>query len=166
MLALLRIFALGLLIVLAAFLLWVVIVNFIKRESSMWFGGRPSNLGLNDGKLRGPKKTPNSVVSEGIETSHPAYIAPIAFTGDAVAAMKTLASVVETMRDVVVIQNEDDYLYAEFRTPKMRYVDDFEARVDAAASVIHVRSASRVGKRDFDVNRGRVEAIRAKFSAN
>jgi uncharacterized protein (DUF1499 family) len=166
MIALLRIFAFGLLIVLAAFLLWVVIVNFTKRESSMWFGGRPSSLGLTDGKLSGPKKTPNSVVSEGIEASHLAYIAPIAFTGDAVAAMKKLVSAVETMRDVTVIQNDGNYFYAEFRTPKMRYVDDFEARVDAAASVIHVRSASRLGKRDFDVNRGRVEAIRKKFNAN
>ena len=48
----------------------------------------------------------------------------------------------------------------------MRYTDDFEARVDSEANVIHVRSASRLGKRDFDVNRQRVDAIRAKFAAN
>ena len=48
----------------------------------------------------------------------------------------------------------------------MRYTDDFEARVDAAANVIHVRSASRLGKRDFDFNRQRVETIRSRFTAS
>ncbi|MEY2896226.1 MAG: hypothetical protein RL669_495, partial [Pseudomonadota bacterium] len=32
-----------------------------------------------------------------------------------------------------------------------------------AEGVIHVRSASRLGRRDFGVNRERVEAIRAAY---
>lgn len=165
MLALLRIFGLVLLCVIALFVVWVAFVNLTRRESSMWYGGRPSTLGVHDGKLGGPKKrTPNSVVSEGIDPAHPAYIAPIAFTGDPRAAMAKFITVVQAMRDVTLIKAEETYLYAEFRTPKMRYVDDFEARLDAAASVIHVRSASRLGKRDFNVNRNRVEALRKRFS--
>jgi uncharacterized protein (DUF1499 family) len=165
MIALLRIFALALLVLLVLFGIWVTFVNVTRRESSMWFAGRPSTLGVHDGKLSGPKKrTPNSVVSEGIEPTHPAYIAPIAFTGDARAAMAKLLTVLQAMKDVTLVKAEETYVYAEFRTPKMRYVDDFEARVDAAASVIHVRSASRLGKRDFNVNRNRVEAIRKRFS--
>jgi uncharacterized protein (DUF1499 family) len=35
--------------------------------------------------------------------------------------------------------------------------------VDAINSMIQVRSASRVGKRDFDVNRNRVEMLRKTF---
>ncbi|TAG79655.1 MAG: DUF1499 domain-containing protein [Burkholderiales bacterium] len=131
----------------------------------MWFAGRPSTLGVHDGKLSGPKKrTPNSVVSEGIEPTHPAYIAPIAFTGDPRAAMAKLLTVLQAMKDVTLVKAEETYVYAEFRTPKMRYVDDFEARLDASASLIHVRSASRLGKRDFNVNRNRVEAIRKRFT--
>jgi uncharacterized protein (DUF1499 family) len=165
MLALLRIFGLILLILLIPFILWIAFVNFTKRESSMWFGGRPSTLGVHDGKLSGPKKrTPNSVVSEGIEPTHPAYIAPIAFTGDPRVAMAKLLTVLQAMKDVTLVKAEETYVYAEFRTPKMRYVDDFEARLDASASVIHVRSASRLGKRDFNVNRNRVEAIRKRFT--
>ncbi len=165
MLALLRIFALALLVLLVLFGIWVTIVNVTRRESSMWFAGRPSTLGVHDGKLSGPKKrTPNSVVSEGIEPTHPAYIAPIAFTGDPRAAMAKLLTVLQAMKDVTLVKAEETYVYAEFRTPKMRYVDDFEARLDASASVIHVRSASRLGKRDFNVNRNRVEAIRKRFT--
>jgi uncharacterized protein (DUF1499 family) len=166
MIALLRILGLLLLAVLIPFLIWVTFVNFTRRESSMWYGGRPSTLGVNDGTLCKPKRTPNSVVSECVEPTHPAYIAPIAFTGDANAAMEKLKSVIQSMANSRIITAEERYLYAEFRTPKMRYVDDFEARIDAEANLIHLRSASRLGKRDFDVNRNRVEAIRKKFENN
>jgi uncharacterized protein (DUF1499 family) len=164
MFPLLRIFGLVVLVLVIAFLLWIVFVNFTRRESSMWFGGRPSTLGVHDGKLSGPKKrTPNSVVSEGIESTHPAYVAPIAFTGDPRAAMAKFLTALQSMKNVTLVKAEETYVYAEFRTLKMRYVDDFEARLDPGASVIHVRSASRLGKRDFNVNRNRVEAMRKRF---
>ena len=160
-----RVFALALLCIIAVFLLWVIVVNLTKRDDSMWYGGRPSTLGVKDSKLSGPKRTPNSVVSEGVDPTHPAYVSPIAFTGDANAAMAKLAAIVQAMEGATLVTTEDAYLCAEFKSKTMRYSDDFEARADAAASVIHVRSASRLGKRDFDVNRQRVETIRAKFAA-
>ena len=160
-----RVLALAFLFIVSTFLLWVVVVNFTKREDSMWYGGRPSSLGIKDGKLSGPKQTPNSVVSDNVATTHPAYVAPIAFTSDAKVAMAKLAAVVKAMEGATVVTAEDAYLCAEFRSKTMRYTDDFEARVDAAANVIHVRSASRLGKRDFDVNRQRIESIREKFAA-
>ena len=161
-----RVLALAVLFIVSVFLVWVVVVNVIKREDSMWYGGRPSTLGIKEGKLSGPKQTPNSVVSDSVATTHPAYIAPIAFTGDAKAAMAKLTAIVKSMEGATLMEATDAYLCAEFKSKTMRYTDDFEARVDSAASVIHVRSASRLGKRDFDVNRQRVEIIRAKFAAN
>jgi uncharacterized protein (DUF1499 family) len=38
--------------------------------------------------------------------------------------------------------------------------------VNPAKGVIDVRSASRLGREDFGVNRARVEAIRAAYQAN
>ena len=165
MLVLLRFVALLLLVVLGAFGLWLVFVNLAKRENSIWFGGRPSTLGVTDGKLGGPRKTPNSVVSEGIDSTHPAYVAPIAFTGDPRAALAKLGSVLQALDRVIIIRVEETYLYAEFRSKTFGYIDDFEARVDAAASVIHLRSASRLGHSDRGFNRARVEMIRTKFAA-
>jgi uncharacterized protein (DUF1499 family) len=55
------------------------------------------------------------------------------------------------------------YLHAEFRSRLWGFVDDVEFRVDAAARVIHVRSASRQGYSDLGVNRKRVEALRKAF---
>ena len=45
----------------------------------------------------------------------------------------------------------------------MRFVDDLELTFDEKAGVLHVRSASRLGRRDFGVNRARVEALRARI---
>ena len=57
------------------------------------------------------------------------------------------------------------HLKARFRSRLFRFTDDLELAVDATAGVIHVRSASRVGRSDFGVNRSRVEAIRRRFQA-
>ena len=160
-----RVLALVLLFAIATFLLWVVVVNLTRREDSRWYGGRPSTLGVKDGKLSGPRQTPNSVLSDGIASTHPAYVAALAFAGDPKAAMAKLAAIVKAMEGATIVTVEDAYLYAEFRSKTLRFTDDFEARIDSTASVIHVRSASRLGKRDFDVNRQRVETIRAKFAA-
>ncbi len=165
MMILLRILGLILLAVLIAFGLWLAFVNITKRENSMWFGGRPSTLGVKDGKLGDPRKTPNSVVSEGIESSHAAYAAPIAFTGDPRAALAKLGAVLQALDRVTIIKVDETYLCAEFRSKTLGYVDDFEARVDAAASVIHVRSSSRLGYSDKGFNRARIELIRAKLAA-
>jgi uncharacterized protein (DUF1499 family) len=43
----------------------------------------------------------------------------------------------------------------------MGFVDDVEFLVDPVKGVVHVRSASRLGRRDFGVNRERVERLRA-----
>jgi uncharacterized protein (DUF1499 family) len=166
MFVLLRVFALLLLAVLIVFGLWIAVVNLTGREKSIWFGGRPSSLGIKDGKLGAPRKTPNSVVSEGIESTHPAYVGPITFTGDAGAALAKLSAVLAALDRVKIIKTEDHYLYAEFRSKTLGYVDDFEARVDPAASVIHVRSSSRLGHSDRGFNRARVEMIRTKFAAS
>ena len=54
-----------------------------------------------------------------------------------------------------------EYLYAEFATPLMGFVDDVEFYCDG--KVIQVRSASRLGYSDLGVNRKRIEEIRAAF---
>lgn len=164
MLALLRIFGLLLLAAFILFGLWCAFVNFTGRESSRWFGGRPSTLGVNDGKLSGPKATPNSVLSEGVDSGHPAYVAPIPFSGDPQAAIARLGTIIQALDRVTIVRADADYMHVEFRSKTMGYIDDFEARVDSQANVIHVRSASRLGRRDMGINRARVEMIRRKFA--
>lgn len=113
---------------------------------------RPKNLGARDGRLAPCRRTPNCVCSQADASDGEHYIAPLAFSG----TIAELRRAIETLPRVTVIREAPDYLYAEFRTPLLRYVDDVEA-----GGVVHVRSASRLGRHDFGVNRRRVEEIRA-----
>jgi len=62
-----------------------------------------------------------------------------------------------------IVREETDYLKAECRSALFRFVDDVEILFDDAEKRIHFRSASRVGRSDFGVNRNRMEEIRAAF---
>ena len=55
----------------------------------------------------------------------------------------------------------DGYLYAQCTSRWMKFVDDLELWYDPVNQVVQVRSASRVGRKDFGVNRQRVERLRA-----
>ncbi len=122
---------------------------------------RPGNLGVTDGRLAPPKRTPNCVSSQADPADREHYIPAIAFRGNFSDVEKAVAA----MRGATLIRREGNYLYAEYRTPIMRYVDDVELLYDERAGVVHVRSASRLGRRDFGTNRKRVEALRALISA-
>jgi uncharacterized protein (DUF1499 family) len=115
----------------------------------------PKNLGAREGRLAPCKRTPNCVSSQADPGDREHYIAPLAFTG----TIAELRRAIESLPRVTVIREAPDYLYAEFRTPLLRYVDDVEFL--KAGGVVHVRSASRLGRRDFGVNRRRIEEIRA-----
>ena len=122
---------------------------------------RPGNLGVEEGRLAPCKRTPNCVSSQTDAADREHYIAPLAFRG----SMQDLRKLVEGMERTTLISAERNYLYAEFRTKLMRYVDDVELYYDEKQGVVHVRSASRLGRRDFGVNRARVEALRALIQA-
>jgi uncharacterized protein (DUF1499 family) len=77
-----------------------------------------------------------------------------------------LKEIIQALERTTIIEETDDYLYAEFKSATMGYVDDVEFYIDRENKMIHVRSASRVGYGDFGVNRERIEAIRAAFEAN
>ena len=118
---------------------------------------RPGNLGVRDGRLAPCKRSPNCVSSQANPSDQEHYIAPIHGT------MEAVRRAVEAFPRATIIQEGEGYLYAEFRTKLLRYVDDVEFLFDG--SVIQVRSCSRLGRRDFGVNRQRVEALRRLIEA-
>jgi uncharacterized protein (DUF1499 family) len=131
----------------------------------LFSGTRPENLGVHDARLAPPKRTPNNVNSQIGKNADPEhYIEPLRYSGDTRQAWAALRQVIDGMQRVKVVKSEPNYLYAEFTTKLMGYVDDTEFYLDEKAGVIHVRSASRLGSSDFGVNRGRIESIRAKLA--
>ena len=135
----------------------------IAKGDTMFAGKRPDYLGVKDGRLPRPKRTPNCVSSQADPADAVHYIAPIAFKGSALDAIAAARKAVERMPRATVIRHEGNYLYAEFRSKLMGFVDDVEFTHDEKAGVLHVRSASRLGRRDFGVNRARVEELRSRI---
>ena len=129
----------------------------------MFSGKRPDNLGVKDGRLATCGGRLNCVSSQADPGDAQRYVAPIPFEGDAGAALSAARKAVERMRRATVIRQDGSYLHAEFRSRLMGFVDDVELMFDERAGVLHVRSASRLGRRDFGVNRARVEALRARL---
>jgi uncharacterized protein (DUF1499 family) len=132
----------------------------------MFAGKRPGYLGLKDGRLARPGSTPNCVSSQADPSDTEHCIAPIRFKGAALDAIAAARKAVESMERATVIRHEGSYLYAEFKSKWMGFVDDVEFTYDEKAGLLHVRSASHLGRRDYGVNRARVEKIgvRARFS--
>mgnify|MGYP003597384801 CR=1 FL=1 len=154
--------ALAIAAILAIAGLLAAIEFFGGQPMGLFAGTRPGNLGFANGKFATPSWKPNCVSST-VEKSDKHYIEPIAFTGDANAAWNKLAGLVKSQARISVVNEKPGYLYVEAKSAGMGFVDDVEFALDEKASVIHVRSASRLGVRDFDVNRKRIDGIRAAF---
>jgi len=144
----------------------LVVVAVAAGQLGFLQGTAPTDLGVRDGKLKPPSMTENSVSSQAaLYPEHPqrqyAAIAPLALKGDGPATLARIKAIVEGMEGAKMVKSEPGYLYAQFTTKLMKYVDDVEFWFDPAANAIQVRSASRVGRGDMGVNRKRIEAVRA-----
>jgi uncharacterized protein (DUF1499 family) len=126
-------------------------------------GSRPTNLGVKDGKLAACPSSPNCVSSQAPTSDAEHHIAPLSYSGTPTEAIARLKSIITAMPRTKIIAESDNYLYVEFTSALMGFVDDVEFFVDPAAGAVQVRSASRLGQSDLGVNRKRVEEIRAKF---
>ena len=69
------------------------------------------------------------------------------------------------MQGAKVVQANSGYLYVQFTTGRLKWVDDPEFWFDPQAGVVQVRSASRLGRKDHGANRARIEAVRARLVA-
>ncbi|WP_295620630.1 DUF1499 domain-containing protein [Chamaesiphon sp. GL140_3_metabinner_50] len=146
------VFAIGLAI---AFLLW---------SNNIFAGSPPSNIGVNNGKLAACASTPNCVSSgTPISDSEHAIVA-LPLSGDLPTSMAKLKQTIQAMPRTKVVKETNNYLYVEFTSNLMRFVDDVEFYLDDRSQTIQVRSASRLGESDLGVNRQRIEEIRTKLA--
>lgn len=147
----------------------LLFLTLVSGQLGLWSGMPPNNLGVDQGKLSPPAMSPNSVSSQAdLYPDHPqrqaALIAPMSYTGSKAAAIEKLLQTLKATPGVMVITSQPDYVYAQASTQLMKFTDDLEFWFDPEKSLIHLRSASRVGYSDFGTNRARMEDIRARFS--
>lgn len=143
----------------------------VAGQVGLFAGQPPTGLGPHGDRLLPPSDTPNSVSSQAdLYPEHPqrvyALIEPFPLRqGDAAASLAALAAVLRTMPGITLVESGPDYLRAEAQTRWLKFVDDLEFWFNPANGVIELRSASRLGRKDFGENRRRVDAIRAAYLA-
>jgi uncharacterized protein (DUF1499 family) len=155
--------------IIAILLIGVPLSLLAAGQLGLLRGAAPTERGLRDGKLKPPSRTQNSVSSQADLWPAAEYdvayakIEPLRFSGDPTAAMNRLRDVLAAWPGARIVENRPDYVAAEFETRWLRFVDDAEFLLDSGAHLIHVRSKSRLGRKDFGVNRARIEALRRKL---
>ena len=139
----------------------VFLVNLILLTGC---SGTMPDLGIKNSKLAPCPKTPNCVSSQAHDEEH--YIQPIIYSGTQQEAHDRLLQIIEAEKRTNILTDQEDYIRVEFTSALFRFVDDVEfyfPQEKADETVIHIRSASRVGSSDLGVNRKRMERIRSKF---
>jgi uncharacterized protein (DUF1499 family) len=150
----------------------LVVILLLAAQFGLLSGKQPNNIGVTSEQLKPPSKTRNSVSSQAhLHADHVqlqyASIEPLPFkNNNAANSMQVLVSVLKSTPGVTIVDAKPDYIYAHAKTKVLKFIDDMEFWVNPAKGVIDVRSASRLGREDFGVNRARVEAIRAAYMAN
>ena len=144
------------------FLIVPVVYLFILGKKSET-GEAP---GLIENKLSRCPGTPNCVCSEySDDVDH--YIEPVR---EPVRGLNGLTSeaIVKTLEQLggQVQSQTTDYVSAIFVSELFGFVDDVEFRIDHENAVIHLRSASRVGRSDLGANLQRVEKIKQSLQAS
>lgn len=140
----------------AIVLVWLGWRVFFPDSPTIFAGSPPESLGIEEGKLTPCPSTPNCVSSKSEDLEH--YIEPLVYEGDGITRLKELITQQPRTR---IIAESDNYLYAQFTSQWLGFVDDVEFYLNPSeAGVIEVRSTSRLGESDLGVNRKRIETLR------
>ena len=108
-----------------------------------------------------PPSTPNCVSSKADPGDRVHFIAPLALPAGGLQAAE---DAIRALPRTEIEEREDAYLHAVFTTRIFSWKDDLELLVEG--DVLHVRSASRVGRGDLGANRQRVEALRRALAGS
>ena len=124
-------------------------------------GKRPTDLGVTNGRLKPAPRSPNAVSSQADDVGH--AIAPLTYRTTAAQARQALVKIIEATPRTRIVTQSADYVYAEYESALLGFVDDVELYFEPGKKLVHVRSASRLGSSDFGVNRARIEDIRRRL---
>lgn len=130
-------------------------------------GTRPNNLGPHITSSTGKKiktlqpcpETPNCVTSYIHNSDEAHYLEKLNYEGSRDEVINKLTSYVNSKGYLKIIKSSDVYLYIEWTSPLMKFVDDLELLFNEKG-VIHFRSASRIGRKDFGSNKKHIEELK------
>ena len=122
----------------------------------------PEDIGVRDGRLAPLPASPNAVSSQ--TENFDQKVAPLPFLGDLEQTRKRLLKVIGSYPgNVQIISETATYIHCVFTTARMGFKDDVEFYLDTGNSLIHIRSASRIGYSDMGMNRNRYDTLAASY---
>lgn len=142
----------------------VILVPLLGLIGMSVMSKRPTNLGVEEGKLAACPSSPNCVSSQADDREH--GMVPIEYQGDTASIIQKIKSVMQARSRTNLITETDDYLHFEATSKILRFVDDIEFYIDEENQLIQFRSASRVGRSDMGVNRNRMQEIQQALNEN
>lgn len=135
-----------------------ILALFLTLSLSLIFPVVAEATGLQNGQLAPCPASPNCAVSQNADAQH--AIEPIPYHVDRDTVYETVLKVLMVVPRTEVLEKTDNYIHAISKSRIFKFIDDVEFYFPADESVIHIRSASRVGESDLGVNRRRLEQIR------
>jgi uncharacterized protein (DUF1499 family) len=103
--------------------------------------------------------SPNCVSSDAQDETHQIDAFELTVSSDE--AWSAVQDEVAGLSRSKIVEDSAGYLRVECVSALFRFVDDLELQLRPSDNLIAVRSASRVGYSDMNVNRNRVEKLRA-----
>lgn len=124
-------------------------------------GTRPDHLGELRSVLAPCPDRPNCVGST--EAAGDRHIGAIGTASrDRLRTLASICAVIRRDPAARIVVDSDTYLYVEYTSNLLGFIDDTEFLVVPGRPGVQMRSASRLGYSDLGVNRARLEDIREK----
>lgn len=120
----------------------------------------PQDLGVNEGLLLPCPDTPNCVSSQADTADEEHYVEPILYRGGVKEAQLAVEQLFLAQPNTRIVDSRLGYSHIVVDSRLFGFTDDVELYFPEADSVMHIRSASRVGYDDLGVNQERVRQIR------
>lgn len=143
--------------------LLVLLVLVVAAIVSLYVqNNRVPELGVVDGKLKPLSSKPNCVSTQAEDESK--RVATLAMKKDLESTRNAIFAAIESFGGAEIQTTTEDYIYAVFVTPTVKYRDDVEFWIDTQAKEVHYRSSSRAGYGDGGLNRQRYNALAAAYN--
>lgn len=120
------------------------------------FWAEPEGIGLDDGTLKPCPESPNCVSSR---ENGKQRVEPLEMKKSLEESRNQIVTFLEEEYGASVVDRSDTYIHLTVGTT-LGFVDDLQFRFVPEQQIIHVRSASRVGRSDLGVNRERIQTLR------
>jgi uncharacterized protein (DUF1499 family) len=137
----------------------IIVASIVVMSLFSCSGTRPATLGIKEGRLAPCPSTPNCVSSDAEDEAH--AVAPFQLRAAPGESWSATRVALESLPRVKILTSTHDYLHAECSSAVFGFVDDLELHLRVGENLIAVRSAARLGRSDFGVNRRRVETLRS-----